>query len=79
MCLSAHTADPCCSQHATDTGGGAAWSLAARPSARQLAVGCEDGGIRLYDVSDVGISYSASFTRTDGVLPLRTRAARRLR
>ena len=39
-------------KHKTDSlGGGAIWSLAVSPSHKYLAAGCEDGGIRLYDIS----------------------------
>jgi U3 small nucleolar RNA-associated protein 4 len=37
--------------------GGAVWSMAVNPSNEVLAVGCEDGSIRLFKISDNGLEY----------------------
>jgi U3 small nucleolar RNA-associated protein 4 len=49
----------------TDSNGGAIWCMAANHQQTQLAVGCEDGIIRLFDIEEDGISYHSSLHKTD--------------
>lgn len=55
--------------------GGAIWSLAASPLGRYLAIGCEDGVVRLIDVADNAFEHA---TRSSGVAPRMTRVATRI-
>ena len=41
----------------SDSYGGAVWSMALKPNDSILALACEDGSIRLFDVSNNSISY----------------------
>ncbi|KAL0579813.1 U3 small nucleolar RNA-associated protein [Marasmius crinis-equi] len=43
--------------------GGSIWSIAANPSSTMLALGCEDGTVRLLSVSDDTLTYHRRFDR----------------
>lgn len=50
--------------HSTDShGGGAIWCMEISPSNTHLVIGCEDGAIRLFDISGGGLSYVKSFAQ----------------
>jgi WD40 repeat protein len=42
-------------------GGGSIWALAVSPSFKKLAAGCQDGAIRIYDISDGQLVYEKTF------------------
>lgn len=46
-----------------DSYGGPVWCLAASTSGDQLAAGCEDGCVRLFDVTDGGLHYARAFEK----------------
>ncbi|RKO91094.1 quinon protein alcohol dehydrogenase-like superfamily [Blyttiomyces helicus] len=49
------------------SGGGAVWSLAVDPSQSFLVAGCEDGFLRLFDISSpTSLEYLSIFERQDG-------------
>jgi U3 small nucleolar RNA-associated protein 4 len=52
-------------KHIRDSFGGGVWSLCINSSQTKLAVGCEDGCIRLFTIEDGGLEYQKSFQRTD--------------
>lgn len=51
-----------------DSNGGAVWCLAPNPSMTILAVGCEDGMVRLFDVADGNLEFLRSLDRIDARL-----------
>ena len=46
-----------------DSYGGPVWCLAASANREQLAAGCEDGCVRLFDVTDGGLHYARAFEK----------------
>lgn len=53
-----------CFTNARDAYGGAAWCMRASSSGALLAVGCEDGCVRLFTTQDGGLEYKRSFPST---------------
>lgn len=51
-----------------DSFGGAVWALGVSPNGDTLAAGCEDGCIKLFDITPNGLVYSRSFDRQEGRL-----------
>eukprot|EP00124_Ichthyophonus_hoferi_P004736 Ihof_evm1s562 gene=Ihof_evmTU1s562 len=49
-----------------DSQGGAVWCLATNHSGTRLAVGCEDGCIRLFDIEDGHFYYARTLDRIEG-------------
>ncbi|NWH70841.1 UTP4 protein, partial [Piaya cayana] len=52
----------CC----VDGGGGPIWSMAANGSGTQLAIGCEDGSVKLFQVVPGGIQFERNLDRRKG-------------
>lgn len=50
---------------AVDSYGGAVWCMATNHAQTQLAVGTEDGHIRLFDISDDGVEYLCCFDKVN--------------
>ncbi|GMF28150.1 unnamed protein product [Phytophthora lilii] len=50
----------------TDANGGPVWSMAMHAEQQQLAVGCEDGRIRLFSFADDQLYFSKAFLSTGG-------------
>ncbi|KAJ3062287.1 U3 small nucleolar RNA-associated protein, partial [Rhizoclosmatium hyalinum] len=52
-----------------ESGGGAIWSMAVSPSGKEIAIGCEDGCVRIFEVAPVGsqdsVVYKAACDRQD--------------
>ncbi|KAJ3027734.1 UNVERIFIED_CONTAM: U3 small nucleolar RNA-associated protein [Siphonaria sp. JEL0065] len=52
-----------------ESGGGAIWSMAVSPSGKEIAIGCEDGCVRVFEIAPVGSSdcvvYKAACDRQD--------------
>lgn len=46
-----------CYKNVRDAYGGSAWCMRAAPSLALLAVGCEDGSVRLFSTEDGGVEY----------------------
>lgn len=66
----AHHGHPRRAQNVVDSYGGAVWSLATSPAGDHVAVGCEDGIVRLFRTSDThGLEYERSFMAVEGVSP----------
>lgn len=49
-----------------DSNGGAVWCLAVNSNGTRLAAGCEDGCIRLFDISDGQFEYLRKFEQQNG-------------
>ncbi|KAI9027231.1 WD40-repeat-containing domain protein [Phycomyces nitens] len=49
-----------------DSNGGAVWCLAVNSTGTRLAAGCEDGCIRLFDITDNSLEYMRSFEAQKG-------------
>ncbi|NWU73673.1 UTP4 protein, partial [Pterocles burchelli] len=49
-----------------DGGGGPIWSMAANSSGTQLAIGCEDGSVKLFQVVPGGIQFERNLDRRKG-------------
>lgn len=47
----------------TDSYGGAVWSMDVNSTGKILAVGCEDGSVRLFNVLDIGLEYISMLER----------------
>jgi len=47
--------------NARDSYGGAVWALAVRPDGNALAVGCEDGSIRMFTLENDSLDFTRSF------------------
>ncbi|RKP09200.1 WD40-repeat-containing domain protein [Thamnocephalis sphaerospora] len=47
-----------------DSSGGAVWCMAVNPQQTMLAVGCEDGCVRLFDIADGEFAYLRTFEPT---------------
>ncbi|PKI83848.1 U3 small nucleolar RNA-associated protein [Malassezia vespertilionis] len=59
--------------------GGAIWSLAASPLGKYLAIGCEDGVVRLLNIEDDAFEHLASVRPREGdAMPRMTRVASRI-
>ncbi|CAN0012972.1 unnamed protein product, partial [Discosporangium mesarthrocarpum] len=54
-----------CYKNVRNTHGGAAWNMKAAASLPLLAVGCEDGTVKLFSTSDQGLEYKKSFLTTN--------------
>ncbi|ORX63923.1 WD40 repeat-like protein [Basidiobolus meristosporus CBS 931.73] len=52
-----------CPKQTIDSHGGAVWCLAANNSGTKLAVGCEDGCIRIFNIIDGDLSFERSFVK----------------
>ena len=52
-----------------DSFGGPVWAMACDRAGERLAIGCEDGCVRLYDLSDGGLTYLRSFEPQRGPRP----------
>ncbi|XP_068267737.1 U3 small nucleolar RNA-associated protein 4 homolog [Nyctibius grandis] len=52
--------------HSVDGGGGPIWSMAANGSGTQLAIGCEDGSVKLFQVVPGGIQFERNLDRRKG-------------
>ncbi|XP_057240193.1 U3 small nucleolar RNA-associated protein 4 homolog [Malurus melanocephalus] len=50
----------------TDGGGGPIWSMAANGSGEQLAIGCEDGSVKIFQVVPGGIQFERNLDRRKG-------------
>ncbi|ERE79765.1 cirhin [Cricetulus griseus] len=50
-------------KYALDAFGGPIWSMTASPSGSQLVVGCEDGSVKLFEVTPEKIQFSRNFDR----------------
>lgn len=50
-------------KYAVDAFGGPIWSMAASPSGSQLLVGCEDGSVKLFQVTPDKIQFERNFDR----------------
>lgn len=50
----------------TESNGGAIWSMAVNPQQTQLAIGCEDGFIRLFNIANGALDYLKSLEKHDG-------------
>jgi U3 small nucleolar RNA-associated protein 4 len=46
--------------------GGAVWSMALNHAQTTLAIGCEDGCIRMFTIEDGELEYKKSFPATSG-------------
>jgi len=57
-----------------DSYGGPVWCMAANNAGTLLAIGCEDGCVRLFDLTDGDLSYKRSFEPQKGAVQ-RRRAA----
>ncbi|NXH16573.1 UTP4 protein, partial [Bucco capensis] len=55
-----------CVSCSVDGGGGAIWSMAANSSGTQLAIGCEDGSVKLFQVVPGGIQFERNLDRRKG-------------
>nr|XP_056718392.1 U3 small nucleolar RNA-associated protein 4 homolog [Euleptes europaea] len=55
-----------CVKYTLDAFGGPIWSMVADPTGAQLAVGCEDGSIKLFDVLPERIQFERSLDRQKG-------------
>ncbi|KAE9029001.1 hypothetical protein PF010_g1437 [Phytophthora fragariae] len=55
-----------CKKHVTDSSGGPVWSMVLDAATQQLAVGCEDGRIRLFSFADGQLHFSKAFLTTGG-------------
>ncbi|NXV46817.1 UTP4 protein, partial [Uria aalge] len=55
-----------CVAHSVDGGGGPIWSMAANNSGTQLAIGCEDGSVKLFQVVPGGIQFGQNLNRQKG-------------
>ncbi|KAG7393125.1 U3 small nucleolar RNA-associated protein 4 [Phytophthora pseudosyringae] len=53
-------------KHVTDSNGGPVWSMVMDAETQQLAVGCEDGRIRLFSFADGQLYFSKGFLTTGG-------------
>lgn len=53
-----------CYKNVRDAYGGSAWSMKAAPSLSLLAVGCEDGSVRLFSTEEGGLEFRKSFPST---------------
>jgi U3 small nucleolar RNA-associated protein 4 len=42
------------------------WGLAVSPDAETIAAACDDGCIRLFDISEGNLHYKKTFPKTDG-------------
>ncbi|OWZ19797.1 U3 small nucleolar RNA-associated protein [Phytophthora megakarya] len=51
-------------KHVADSNGGPIWSMVLDSSSQQLAVGCEDGRIRLFSFADDQLHFSKAFLTT---------------
>ena len=60
-----------CAQAAADSYGGPVWCMAANRASTLLAVGCEDGCVRLFDLAEGGLVYKRSFEPQKGEQPWR--------
>ncbi len=52
-----------------DSHGGAVWSMALSPNEDMLAIGCEDGFIRIFDVTHGSLEFSKSLSGSNGTPP----------
>lgn len=50
-------------KYAVDAFGGPIWSMAASPNASQLLVGCEDGSVKLFQITPDKIQFERNFDR----------------
>ncbi|NXF79518.1 UTP4 protein, partial [Sclerurus mexicanus] len=50
----------------TDGGGGPVWSMAANSTGTQLAIGCEDGSVKIFQVVPGGIQFERNLDRRKG-------------
>ncbi|NWX15831.1 UTP4 protein, partial [Aegotheles bennettii] len=55
-----------CAAGSVDGGGGPVWSMAANSTGTQLAAGCEDGSVKLFQVVPGGIQFERSLDRRQG-------------
>ncbi|KFO95620.1 Cirhin, partial [Calypte anna] len=55
-----------CVSSSLDGGGGPIWSMAANSSGTQLAIGCEDGSVKLFQVIPGGIQFERNLDRRKG-------------
>ncbi|PKU29634.1 hypothetical protein llap_20062 [Limosa lapponica baueri] len=55
-----------CVARSADGGGGPIWSMAANSSGTQLAIGCEDGSVKLFQVVPGGIQFERNLDRRKG-------------
>ncbi|KAL4093591.1 hypothetical protein PRIC1_011023 [Phytophthora ramorum] len=55
-----------CKKNVTDSNGGPIWSMVLDPQSQQLAVGCEDGRIRLFSFEDKQLFFRKAFLTTGG-------------
>ncbi|KAF4142640.1 putative WD40 repeat-like protein [Phytophthora infestans] len=55
-----------CRKNVTDSNGGPIWSMVMDAETQQLAVGCEDGRIRLFSFADGQLYFSKGFLTTGG-------------
>ena len=54
------------SQKTAESNGGGVWSLCANNSETKLAVGCEDGSLRIFSLIDGSLEYERALDRADG-------------
>ncbi|TDH72239.1 hypothetical protein CCR75_002748 [Bremia lactucae] len=55
-----------CRKNVTDSNGGSVWCMVMDAKSQQLAVGCEDGRIRLFSFADDQLYFSKGFLPTGG-------------
>ncbi|NWI62235.1 UTP4 protein, partial [Todus mexicanus] len=55
-----------CVAGSVDGGGGPIWSMAANSNGTQLAIGCEDGSVKLFQVIPGGIQFERNLDRRKG-------------
>lgn len=55
-----------CAKNVRSSYGGAVWSMAMNNAQTLLAIGCEDGGIRMFTVEDGELEYKKAFPATTG-------------
>ncbi|KAL1924575.1 uncharacterized protein VTP21DRAFT_4229 [Calcarisporiella thermophila] len=58
--------DTMTSLRSIDSHGGAVWCMATNHSGTFIAIGCEDGCVRLFNVSDGGLEFTKSFDKQKG-------------
>lgn len=51
-----------------ESNGGAIWCMAANPMGNFIAIGCEDGAVRLFSVQRNRLDYVRTFEKTDGMV-----------
>nr|CAB3231310.1 cirhin-like [Phallusia mammillata] len=53
-------------KNSVDSYGGAVWCMALSPDENQIAIGCEDGSVKIFDVTDKSVSYERTFDKQEG-------------